>query len=242
MCGKVKVRLWAGSQVAGSPTAIILRNFVSHAESDRFADWSAHYEAMGALADVRGDGSDLMSPFFARVGGRTVCGARGRHVFVEEMGRFCFVAESYGGAPAVPAPPGLWPLQERVKALLANVVAEDPFKGAFINVVRPGGSVAEHMDSRVMHQGGTCSVVRCNIIVQMGQGGAPVIGDDALGLSAGDGWMFMASEVRHRSQEVSGGKSRIIVSMGFLVKPEAEVVVREEEPGGMEVVCIQGSG
>lgn len=83
----------------------------------------------------------------------------------------------------------------------------------YLSVIEPGGAIHLHTD-RGWPQGNLN--VRFNLMVAKPIGGEPEIDGEIVDVSTGDGWMFDATNYKHRSQSVKDGW-RIVISFGFQI-------------------------
>lgn len=103
-----------------------------------------------------------------------------------------------------------------------NILPEPQF-GNFIGVNLEGGSVHEHQDGRDANNN---IHLRFNFMIQKPNvGGNPIINGQEYWVDEGECWMNYASEWKHGSTPVSGGRERIVLSLGACVP---ENIVREK--------------
>lgn len=95
---------------------------------------------------------------------------------------------------------------------------EEHLFGNFIGVNENGGNVHAHMDPR--HDNGYYHI-RLNFLLQKPLvGGNPVINNVEYQIQEDDSWINYASEWWHASTPVSGGRERIVLSLGAYIHPD----------------------
>jgi hypothetical protein len=102
-------------------------------------------------------------------------------------------------------------------------ILPEPQFGNFIGVNLEGGSVHEHQDSRDKNNN---VHLRFNFMIQKPDiGGNPIINGKEYWIDEDTCWMNYASEWKHGSTPVAGGRARVVLSMGACVP---EHIVREK--------------
>jgi hypothetical protein len=102
-------------------------------------------------------------------------------------------------------------------------ILPEPQFGNFIGVNLEGGSVHEHQDARDENNN---VHLRFNFMIQKPDiGGNPIINGKEYWIDEDTCWMNYASEWRHGSTPVAGGRARVVLSLGACVP---EHIVREQ--------------
>lgn len=102
-------------------------------------------------------------------------------------------------------------------------ILPEPQFGNFIGVNLEGGSVHEHQDQRDSNNN---VHLRFNFMIQKPDiGGNPIINGKEYWIDEDECWMNYASEWKHASTPVAGGKARVVLSLGACVP---EHIVREK--------------
>lgn len=97
----------------------------------------------------------------------------------------------------------------------------DPFLGIIISVIKPGGYIHQHTDPYIKKfiEFSHMRNVRFNIVVDRGDDESynPNIGDISYRLNKCDAWCFAASELKHKTEKISGPENRIVYQFGFMM-------------------------
>lgn len=103
------------------------------------------------------------------------------------------------------------------KQLGISSFKEEPMFGIFLGVNNEFGFVHEHKDpaEEIFYH------TRINFLLSKPhQGGMPIINHREFEVNEGECWLNLASEWLHSSTPVVGSKSRIVLSLGALVRKE----------------------
>jgi hypothetical protein len=138
----------------------------------------------------------------------------------KEKRRFCMLTEH----PALELSQMVEAFKEIVYEEIGvpNILPEPQF-GNFIGVNLEGGSVHEHQDARDKNNN---VHLRFNFMIQKPDiGGNPIINGKEYWIDEDTCWMNYASEWKHGSTPVAGGRARVVLSLGACVP---EHIVREQ--------------
>lgn len=202
-----------GAALIGLNEVCVVADVVGPDERADLIDWADRAMRAGELIANPADPGSLMTPYLSAAGDRTVLtGADARAdqplVFVPARDR-----------RISRLPDAFWRVRVRmVERLGLGGLREDPYKGAFLNVVLPGGAVHPHVDARIGSEDETCDVLRCNVLFRRPPGGGmPMIGDETFAIAECGAWAFHPTGLRHSADRVDGGW-RGTLSFGFLVR------------------------
>jgi hypothetical protein len=119
-----------------------------------------------------------------------------------------------------PLPDQFWKIRTRVIQLLGLTdLAEDPYKGSFLNYIVPGGKVHQHRDDRLTLGEEEFAILRCNVLFKRPQeGGLPIISRREIDVPDRGMWAFYATELVHAASEVRGKEARGTLSFGFSIR------------------------
>ncbi len=201
----------------GSNEVLVSESLVTAEEQSVLVDWISRQNRDGKLFQNPKDAGVFSTPYCATDGTRTSFtrrtypnGAGWKPVWVPDTSAF-----------ADPFPTEFWRIRERLVSRLGlAMLAEDPYKGAYMSRIEPGSGKHQHRDSRLHVDGEEQSLLRCNILVQKPSGGGHPIFDTHLEIDVPERgmWAFYASEVVHSATAVQGNVSRVVMSCGFLVR------------------------
>lgn len=121
-----------------------------------------------------------------------------------------------------PLPDEFWTIRDRVVDRLGiGNMPDDPYKGSFLTSVCTGGDVHTHKDARLLIADAEVPLLRCNVLVQRPDGGGnPVIEGVEIDIPDRGMWAFHPTENVHGATTVTGARSRVTLSFGFVVDPE----------------------
>jgi hypothetical protein len=220
---------------------------VTEDEADELFAWAEEMRRSGNLVANPRDRTTLQTPYVsARTRQLTALSAdrqeRDDVIWVPQNDRF---------DPAE-IPEAFWTVRDRsIKAVGAERLTEDPYKGNFLGLIGPGEGVHQHKDARIVIGGEQSLLIRCNVLFRRpDEGGLPVIAGQVLDVADRGMWAFFASEQVHAATPVAGAKLRGLLSFGLVIerervgaacyqlKPEFRAYV-DQQPSGWSEQFVQ---
>lgn len=190
---------------------------VTENEADELFAWAKEMRRNGNLVSNPRDRTTFQTPYVSALTRELTALSADRRkrddvIWVPQSDRF---------DPAE-IPEAFWTIRDRsIKALGAEHLTEDPYKGNFLGLIGPGEGVHQHKDARVVIGGEQSLLIRCNVLFRRpDEGGLPVIAGQVLDVADRGMWAFFASEQVHAATPVAGANLRGLMSFGLVIERE----------------------